>query len=49
MGICAILFADFVMLVLDVNDGSKAMGGLHKDLGKFRCKQALGVIAFPVK
>jgi len=32
MCVCAILFADFVMLILDVDDGSKAMSSLHEDL-----------------
>ena len=47
MGISTILFADFVMLVLDVNDGSKTMGSLHKDLRQFGGKQALGVVTLP--
>ena len=47
MGISTILFADFVMLVLDVNDGSKTMGSLHQDLRQFGGKQALGVVTLP--
>ena len=44
MSICPVLLANFMVLVLDVDDGPGAKRRLHDELGQLGCEVTLGAV-----